>query len=408
MKGQPSDHGFGSPGDDCAATVAVGRFPARTEEEARQMVKKTLALEVDRKPGEWRRRLTVLAGVPAFNPVVDALVERVAMARLERLDLAWSGRAIYHNAQSRFCLPDRQLHDRARDYVEAGQALTLYLGHSWPGGLWGNGARFLDRDDWAKLSIPRGAGIFATFGCYGCQLCGKEGEGYGVAAMRNPEGPVAVIGAHGICFAAMVNLAADGLFESMLTGSPPERLGDCWLAVQRGLAKGPINPVTFKLLDMVDGDDSIPEATQRREHLEMFLLLGDPALRLPIMPGDVRLSTAEIVSPGDKLTVRGKVSGRLEGANVRIALERPSTSLPSDLQALPPKPGKDRDEAMAVNHERANRFVLQSAEAEVKDGTFEAHFSLPDKLPWPRVVIRAYAATASQEGLGVRAVPVKP
>ena len=44
------------------------------------MVQKTLAYERDDEPGEWRHRLTVLAGVPAYNPLVDRLVETMAFA----------------------------------------------------------------------------------------------------------------------------------------------------------------------------------------------------------------------------------------------------------------------------------------------------------------------------------------
>src|SRR5262249_12047744 len=130
MKGQPTDHGYANPTDDLLATLAVGRFPARSEEPARRRVRKNLGKERDQQPGEWRRWLTVLAGVPAFNPVVAALVESAALARLEKLSPTWSGQAIYHNPTSRFCVPDRQLHDRATAYVQGGQALTLYLGHS--------------------------------------------------------------------------------------------------------------------------------------------------------------------------------------------------------------------------------------------------------------------------------------
>ena len=78
------------------------------------------------------------------------------------------------------------MHERARQYVEAGQALTVYLGHSNPAGFYANRARFLDREDWTTMKIARGPGIFATFGCNGCQLRGNDGEGYGVAAIRNP------------------------------------------------------------------------------------------------------------------------------------------------------------------------------------------------------------------------------
>jgi hypothetical protein len=85
MKDQPCDHGYGCLGDDLQPAAAVGRLPARSEDEARQMVQKTLTFERDRTPGEWRRQVTVLAGAPAFNPQVDALVERIAISRLGKL-----------------------------------------------------------------------------------------------------------------------------------------------------------------------------------------------------------------------------------------------------------------------------------------------------------------------------------
>lgn len=408
MKGQPTDHGYGGPDDDFLPASAVGRMPARSVEEAKQMVAKTLAFERDTRPGEWRRRLTVLGGAPEFNPVVDSLVEKIALSRLDQLDPAWSGKAIFHMAASRFCLPDDALHDRALEYVQGGQALTLYFGHSNQEGFWGGGARFLDRADWQKLAVPRGPGVFATFGCLGCQLAGKGGEGYGVAAFRNPRGPVAVIGSHGVCFAAMVHLAGDGLFDSLLTGKPPERLGACWRKVQEGVARGAINPVTFRLLDAVDGDSDIPQATQRREHLEMFLLLGDPALKLPAIPADVKLRAAGDAAAGKELVVTGEVSARLEGAKVRLTLERPRGSTPADLQPLPKEQGPERDKVMTANHDRANRFDLTRREGTVKDGRFEVRLTLPDSVPWPRLIVRAYAATETKEGLGVLVVPVKP
>jgi hypothetical protein len=407
MKGQPSDNGYGCLDEGLVPTVPVGRFPARTEEEAKAMVQKTLAFERDRGPGEWRRRLTILAGIPDYNPVVDRMVEGVAMARFERLDPTWHGRALYHNSSSRFTVPDDRLRAMARKYVEEGEAFVLYLGHSNAEGLWAGGAHFLDRDDWSQLKIGRGAGVFVTFGCNGCQLKGRDGEGYGVAAVRNPSGPAAVLGSHGICFAAMVNLAADGLFESTLTGRPPERLGTAWLALKKGVAKGKIDALTYRLLDGVDGDPKIPQETQRQEHLEMFVLLGDPALRLPHVATDVKLSETGSVAAGETLTVRGTVPARLKGARVRLTIERPVSSTPADLEMVPEKPGSDRDKALLANHERANRFALVSTEAVVRDGRFEARLDLPAKLSWPRLIVRAYAATDDEEGIGVLPVNVK-
>jgi hypothetical protein len=408
MKGEPSDNGYGCVDEGRAPTVAVGRFPARTADEGKAMVRKTIALERDTKPGEWRRRLTVLAGIPAYNPFVDRMVEGLALARFDRIDASWTGRAIYHNPQSRFCVPDKSLQGRSLKYVQEGQAFTLYLGHSNAEGLWGGDAHFLDRDDWAKVKIARGSGVFVTFGCNGCQLAGKDGEGYGVAAMRNPDGPAAVTGSHGICFAAMVQLAADSLFESTFAGKPPERLGASWLALKHGLAKGKIDDLTYAMLDRVDGDPKIPQATQREEHLEMFVLLGDPALKLPLIPADVAVKAEGTPAPSATLMVSGTLPERLKGAKVRLTVERPAGSTPPDLEPLPKDgPPQAAERVMLANHERANRFVLASADGAVKGDRFEAKLTLPEKLPYKRLTVRAYAATEGADGLGVVVVECK-
>jgi hypothetical protein len=403
MKGQPTDNGYGCPGDDLVPTVAVGRLPARTVDECRAMIAKTLAYERDTRPGPWRRQVTVLAGMPAFNPFIDKMVEGLALSRFDRIHPSWSGRALYQNAQSRFSVPEDRLRDRALDLVQGGQAFTVYLGHSNAEGLWAGRARFLDRDDWATLKIARGPGVFATFGCNGCQLTGQNGEGYGVAAVRNPDGPVAVTGSHGICFAAMVELASEGFFETLFAAQPPERLGDAFLRLKSNLASGKIDAFTFKLLDAVDGDSRIPLADQRREHLEMFLLLGDPALKLPLLPLDVKLSGPSKISAGEPLTVQGELPERLAGAAVRLTLERPASSEPADLQPLPAT-GEERDRVMLANHERANRFVLASREVTAAGRGFEARLEVPARLPWPRVLVRAYACTDRGEALGVLTV----
>src|SRR5262249_23256929 len=153
-------------------------------------------------------------------------------------------------------------HDTALDLVQQGQAFTVYLGHSNATGLYAGRARFLNRDDWARLTIRSGPGVFVTFGCNGCQLAGRDGEGYGVAAIGHSGGPVAATGSHGICFAAMVELAADGLLGSLFTDHPPERLGDAWLELKAGLDHGKMDPLAFKVLDAVDGDARTPLADQ--------------------------------------------------------------------------------------------------------------------------------------------------
>src|SRR5262249_8314195 len=159
--------------------------------------------------------------------------------------------------------------------------------------------------------------------CNGCQLAGPDGEGYGVWAMRNARGPAVVLGSHGICFAAMVQLACDALVEHAFQKRPPRRAGEGWLAALRAVASGNIDFVSHPLLESVDGDSRIPQATQRQEHLEMFVLLGDPALRFPQMAQDVTFRLEkQVVTPGETLVVRGVLPTRLHRSRVEVRLER--------------------------------------------------------------------------------------
>jgi hypothetical protein len=83
-----------------------------------------------------------------------------------------------------------------------------------------------------------------------------------------------------------------------------------------------------------------------------------------------------------------------------LTLERPLSSEPTDLEPVPALPGAARDRALQANHDRANRFALDSAEAVIQDGRLEARLAVPAKAPWPRLLIRAYAATDRAEAMG--------
>ncbi|MBY0229089.1 MAG: hypothetical protein K2W96_07420 [Gemmataceae bacterium] len=395
MKGQPTDAPYGCLDGKRLPAVAVGRLPARDAEEAEAMVAKTLALE-KAAPGAWNRSLGVLAGIPAFNPVVDRLVESIAFARVDRASPAWTGRALYTAPSSRFCVPAKKLKERSLEVLQGGQLLTLYLGHSNETGLYAGDAAFLDRRDFAGARMPN-RGVFITLGCLGCRL--EKEEGYGLSAIRNPQGPAAVFGSHGICFAAMCQLAADGLFEKALAGPLPSRLGTCHLAALEGVAKGRMDFITFGMLDAVDGDPKIPQATQREEHLEMFLLLGDPALRLPFVPA-LTLEEPGKAVPGKVLTVRGRVPAHLVGGTLEFVLERTPASIPARLRA------DKGDEAMEANYAEANRFRLLRVAAKAKGPAFAVRLPLPDKLPWPRIVLRVRAMKDGEEALAARRVEV--
>ncbi|MFI5379340.1 MAG: C25 family cysteine peptidase [Tepidisphaerales bacterium] len=419
MAGQPSDNAYGCLGADLLPTVAVGRLPARTVAEARQMVEKILAFERDSERRLWQRQITLLVGDPggvgaAERTVANFYVNTACQGTSDLLHPAWDVRAIFHIPGSVFYVPDEKLHEQSLEYLSQGQAFTFFLGHSNAGGLWSNNARFLDRDDFASLKIPRGPGILATCGCYACQLPsllslpGRGQEGYGLAAMRNPAGPVAVMGANGESYAAMGQLAFDGLLNCFAGPGLPPHLGDCWLQMKTGLAKGNIGFLTFKMFDYADGSrGAIPLATQRLEHLEMWMLLGDPAMRLPPAPAEIRLQTPPDIAQGASMNIRGTLPAGFADTPVRVSLLRPMSGRPLDLQPLPDAPPDARAQAILANHAKANDRVLLTKETPARNGQFEVKLDLPASLPWPRLILRAQATSAQTDALGAVLLSVR-
>jgi hypothetical protein len=216
-----------------------------------------------------------------------------------------------------------------------------------------------------------------------------------------------VIGAHAESYGAMGQLAVDGLLECLSTPDPPERLADYWLAVKKGIANGKMDRLTFWLYDQADGSRGKTSLDlQCKEHLEMWMLLGDPAMRLPVVRPTIELTTKDTAAAGKTVTVNGTLPARFARSAVRVTLERPTGSSPPALVPLPQDPAARR-RVMLANHERANALELASVEAAPRDGRFEATLKLPAETPWPRVIVRAVAAGEGDVAMGVLTLPLK-
>ena len=406
---RPTDNPYGCADGAFEPRVAVGRFPARTVGEAEGMVRRVLAWEREVPPGAWKRRMVLLAGSPAFNPIVDRMVENLAMGYFERLPKDYTANAIYFNPISRFAVPADEVVGQAETYLDKGQLLTVYVGHSAPSGFWFQGwsGPYFSRRDWARIKLPAARGLFVTVGCWGARYDATDGESYGLAAMRNPDGPVAVIGSDWIDYAAMAMMLTEGLLTNLPNGMQDKTLGTLWLEMKRHLAAGPLDPLTFRMLDAVDGDPNVPPEVQRPEHLEMFQLLGDPALVLPAVGHAIEIACAEKVSAGQTLVVRCDVPRALEGARGRVVVERRLTSMPLGLEPVPDEDGAEQAATIRENHRLANTFELCGTDVQVQEGKVEARLVLPDALPWTELLVRVWLAGKGNEGLGTRLVQVE-
>ena len=403
MRAQPTDNPYGSLDDDRHPEVAVGRLPARTLEQARAMIEKTIAFETRSGPQPHRFDIGLVVGHPGGSSALEkrfasSFVRTEITPRFRGAHPRWRARAVVHMEESPFCVPDRSLAAATLDVLRGDQPLTVFLGHSSPRGLWSEGREFVADEDWTTWEGDAPRGVLLSCGCYTCQLAGFGGVGYGVRSVRSRGGHVAVVGAHQVSYGAMGKLAFGGLVPLLESDTPPTRLGDWYLAMKRGLGTGKIGWLSFKLYDQADGSGGrVPLETQRQEHLEMWMLLGDPALRLPLAPPRIRLEVEGEARPGAELRVRGEGPASPSGTDwtVELTAEREFGRLPADAPPLPVEEGEARDAAMTARHAQANDPVLVRRTVTSRAGRFEGTLVLPEDLPGEAVRVRA---TVDPEG----------
>jgi hypothetical protein len=302
MKNASTDHSYGVPNELGVPTIAVGRFPARNAEDVRQFVAKVIRYE-DQSIGPWTNRLNLWVGHPGGNSVLEkrlgeSIVKSAVNKSLRQLNSAWKGSCLIDFPNTPYSVDRKTFAERMQNDLSQGQSFTIYAGHSAAEGIWSENQFVFRRSEWERVKIQSSPGVVLTTGCFSCQMAGPSGNGFLTASVLNPDGPVAGLGAYSESYAAHGQLALDAFVNLVAQPKPPTRLHDYWLPIAKGLGINKMDPLTFWLYDQADGSrGAIPLDKQRLEHLEMWTLLGDPALKIPYLESTLEVDVkAEIGS----------------------------------------------------------------------------------------------------------------
>ncbi len=409
MKGQPSDRSWALADGKLARAIPTGRLPARTTAEAALMVQKILAWPAQsRAVGVFPEARLILGNhnVPApFGDVADQLMNRLALNVIRQLPPQWTMDATVHVNGSPWQIYFADVPSAAQEIIKLPATFLAFMGHSGRSG--GDSARrqLLTVQDWRQLpgDLPH-IGLFFSCGCHTCDFVPEE-EAFGVVAMRTPGGPAGVIGSQGETFAAMGYLAIGGMLTAMNADPAPTLLGDYWQGAQKGLAEGKIDAADFQMLDMADGSDrKIPLETQRLEHLESWMLLGDPAM--PLVPARLPITLKATSAPvaGSPLEISGDLPPALAGATLRITLERQPGTVRTDLPEVPTS-GEPRRIATQKRRALSNDTIIAATEATAEVTSFKATLPIPATLPDGPWIIRAVTLDREDAGGGVFVLP---
>ncbi|MCO6458214.1 MAG: hypothetical protein J5I93_23155 [Pirellulaceae bacterium] len=316
-----SDNPYADLDGDHVPDVALGRLPVDTADELAALVRRILHYETQAAAGHWQRRVNFVAGVGGFGKLADSVLEMATKKFLtEGIPPAYTMSMTYGSWRSPFCPDPRRFHQATLDRLNEGCLFWVYIGHGQrryldrvqvPGGAF----HILDTDDTARLQVAEGAPIAIFLACY-TGAYDDPRDCLAEEMLRSPQGPVAVLGGSRVtmpyAMAVMGNALMDEYFRERRA-----TLGEIVWHAKRRLVQNPEGSLDDVPRDSVAANRLLLDALartlspsaelledERREHLALFNLLGDPLLRLP-QPDTVRLELADEALAGQRLELTG-------------------------------------------------------------------------------------------------------
>ncbi|MBX3460570.1 MAG: hypothetical protein KF696_11505 [Planctomycetes bacterium] len=409
---------------------AIGRIPARNNEQVRLALRKVKAYE-SAPQGEWLRNLTFFAGEGRFGEMVDRMLEGLFTRFAEQtIDPKYTVRMTYANINSSYAYVPRMFSDKVIEEANPGSLMLVYMGHGSYDRLDNmhvGDTRYpiLLGDDVPKFDIKDGK--LPVMLIVACQT------GY----MDHPKGSLC----ERICFAenapvAIVASSRDShpysntLLQKALCGeviaNRRTTLGEAFVRAKRELvlAEDPDRSQLEFMARLV-----IPKKDERdalnRSHVSMYNLTGDPGLRLRY-PG-LEPKPMAPASVNDKGVIHVKVRAPKSGADGKdlvwdCTVEVLRSKIPGELKAFnaadltsgDAAKVKAAEEAIRANHAVSNNKVVSALKlkhigSSKGDGEIEQHFEgkADSALAPGDYILKLSARDSEGKAYGFTSVPLK-
>ena len=277
-----TDQLYGDVDGDQVPDVAVGRIPADSPAELSGVVRKLIRYEQQADDGSWRRQIDVVAGVGGFGVVTDALIEAAARNVFRQV--------VPTNYAVRQLKTDP---DATCAQISSGSFAWVYLGHGLPTMLdvaeTPRGPRpILAVSDVPRIHCGANAPLAVLVACYTGAI-DAQSDSLAEELVLDERGPVAAIAATRVTMPYGNAVLGCELLRAAFAKSDAT-LGDVWVrAQQRTMAPASADDSLRTSLDSLARGVSPPPVdltAERREHVLLYQLLGDPllALNYPLAP----------------------------------------------------------------------------------------------------------------------------
>ena len=381
--------------------LALGRIPVRDPVQAEALLQKTMAYEQGTVPGPWRHRLLLFASQGGFGPLVDALMERAGLDLLSSLPEQWDITFLHARPGSAYGLPPHTYTKTLLTLLSRGELLAVYTGHGYLDALedvdWGpkKRASILDIPDLDHISCDTHCPIVVLAACHTGDF--GHGTSFAEAMLRTENGPPAVGAATDVSHPFPNAMLAFKLVR-LISKREVSTIGHAFLEALLNLGQ----PETLaemrvdRLVTLLWSQEDLRDIFD--ENRRMYVLLADPALRLPLSESTLRMGYRFIGKR--RILVCGRLD-HIRSGLVQLSLLRPRLLLPADLDTsrIPSTP-----EAALARWRRANKRTLLKKEGVVENGAFSFTLTLPAWHEPGRMVLRALVVGASDDAAAAIAV----
>jgi len=376
-----TDNPYADLDEDQAPDVAVGRLSVDSPAELTRLVAKIVAYERMSDAGQWRRRINLIAGVAGFGQLADSLIESSVKRLLtDGIPPAYATTMTYASWRSPYFPDPRLFRDTTVARLNEGCLFWIYVGHGHrrlldqvhvPDGHY----EILGMRDVEKLTCRQGPPIAMFLSCYAGAFDAKDGC-LAEEMLRADGGPVAVVSGSRITMPYATTVLGAAMLKQYFV-ERRETLGELIQQAKRNMVLSPRDDAQSKLLDSLAGllnPSGTDLAAERREHLLLFNLLGDPLLRLP-RPADATVVTASSAKPGSLLEVA--VDSPVDGpAQVELVVRRDRLAFnPPSRQKYGTSPEARAE--FQKTYDRANDACLVSQRVTVEGGKLRASLAVP-------------------------------
>ena len=405
------DNRYGDLDGDGVPELAVGRLSVQTPEQLTTVVAKILAHERLAFGGPTRRQIHFVAGLGGFGALADKVLEMCAQRFIcDGVPIEYNTSMTYASWSSPYCPPMETFCDTAFSRMNEGSLFWVYIGHGNTTGLdWlrlpdNRFPSILTCADASRLKCPQGAPVALFLACYTgafdqAEPCLAE------ELLQSSGGPVAVFSGSRVTMPYAMTVLGQELLKECFVNRR-ETIGEIMLHANCAMVQGQRTGPTAVLLDSLAATLGFHDDldAERREHLELFNLLGDPLLRVP-RPDDMQLLAPATAEQGATIEVSGTC--QLDGTcTVDIVVPRDQLTFDPPRKAAPTGSAEQRL-LYGTTYLKANDRRLASVQAKCQSGRFTARIALPSGFAGKCHVV-SYLQGQGEAALGACDLEVLP